>query len=716
MNNRVNALNLSNVLEVALSTKTALFEEWTRCGEKFVDKNHMMSEGLIPQSIGVASALLLLVVFGDNKNIFPDGEKADINVKVGKMINTMLDMVEKEGYSITPYKKAEVTKGLFGEYGYTDVMTWVSSSCILARYAQRKGVLSLQEDLRDRLLHIGADTLLKLLKGQREDGTWGFRADAGNPSRGSLYFTYAVNAALADFFNYALGEIDEVEKSNDAELLGGGRDDKFIDYLNDKGGFEDVVEAVNQARIKVQNWLIKNCLPLLPRLATCKNLTDEEKEILSIGKKKNISEYEYNYFNLYHTYYLIDMLIDGAADIRYESIIDNEEEFEALKKFYGVGGKKEDMKLPVDDLYYYFIDENGKNAKNFCREYVAQAIHSARTSYMNASRTRYAFWIGNSEFEIEWEYGDDHEIMQQVAGAKVDIKEPALVPMALRVNVQYCYYVSGQPDKVVDDMFDKIMGDRYVESGDSACVTNLWDNENYNLLITERAIEAIIDSYDYVCKYEKQEESVGTPAQAGGGLIEEYIANLVDKRIENALKNVLTAESVENTVNACVEKQLSSKSNVDVEALVNSAVEKRLASLTPASSSCDMGDIIAKLGEVATFVKTDIPSGKGESEKEKLAYEFLKFFMAMQNCANRATVAKQGFLAGEKAKDGNELFTVEDDRTFRRYTEGAIEKMESFEARFPNLFNAFVTDISRNDSNYLINLYSVLKELLNQQK
>ena len=199
-------------------------------------------------------------------------------------------------------------------------------------------------------------------------------------------------------------------------------------------------------------------------------------------------------------------------------------------------------------------------------------------------------------------------------------------------------------------------------------------------------------------------------------MIEEYIANLVDKRIESALKKVLTAESMEKTVQACVEKELGGKKNNDIEALINSAVEKRLEGLSGSSSSCDMGTICAKLGEVAAFVKTDIPGANGESEKEKLAYELLKFFMAMQNCANRATIAKQGFLAGEKAKDGNELFTVEDDRTFRRYTEGAIEKMESFEARFPNLFNAFVTDISRNDSNYLINLYSVLKELLNQQK
>jgi hypothetical protein len=284
--------------------------------------------------------------------------------------------------------------------------------------------------------------------------------------------------------------------------------------------------------------------------------------------------------------------------------------------------------------------------------------------------------------------------------------------MALRVNVQYCYYVSGQPDKVVDDMFEKIMADRYVESGDSACVTNLWDNENYNILITERAIEALIDSYDYVCKYEK-EETHEAPTQSGG-VIEEYVTNLIDKRIEIAMKNAITSESVEKVVKKCVEKEVGGK-NDDIQTLINSAVEKRLDGVS-VGGGASISDIIAKLNEIASFVKTDIPSANGEDDKEKTAYEMLKFFMAMQACSNRAMVAKQGFLAGEKAKDGNELFTVEDDRIFRRYTEGAIEKMESFEARFPNLFNAFVTDISRNDSNYLINFYSVLKELLNQQK
>ena len=714
---QASALNFDNVIKIAQETKIAMFDEWAKSGEKFVDKNYMRSEGLIPQSIGVASALLLLVVFGDNKDVFPENEKAEIDRKVSKMIGVMLDMVDREGYSITPYKKAEQTKELFGTYGYTDVMTWVSSSCILARYAQRKGVVTIEDALRDRLLHIGADAFKKLLEGQREDGTWGFRADAGKPSKGSLYFTYAVNAALADFFNYALGEIDEVEKNNDSELLGGGRDDNFINYLNDKGGFTDVVESVKEARRKVQNWLIKNCLPLLPKVASCEELSDEEKKILAIGKKKNSSDFKLNYFNLYHTYYLIDMFIDGAADLRYEKIVNNEADFKELLAHYETGGVAGGMCLPEDDLHYYFKDNNGENAINFCKEYIAQAIHASRVNYMNASRTRYGFWIGNSEFELEWDYEEeDHEMRQLVARAKVDIKEPALVPMALRINVQYCYFVSEQPDKTVDDMFGKIIGDRHVGETNDECTNNLWDNEGYNILITERSIEALIDAYDYVCKYQAEEENVSSES-AKVGVLEEYVQKLVDERVKQALKEKST-DDLSSLIEEGVKKQLES---LDISALVNEEVEKRMAGVSVASESQAGGgiseeEIINKIRAIAKFVKDETPNAKGELPYERISYELLRLFMEMNGCMNRVTVAQQLFLAGERRRDGNELFTLEDDRLFRKYTDDASNKLQDFETVYPNFFYSLIEDVDENDKSYLLGLYGVLKDLLNQQK
>jgi hypothetical protein len=46
-------------------------------------------------------------------------------------------------------------------------------------------------------------------------------------------------------------------------------------------------------------------------------------------------------------------------------------------------------------------------------------------------------------------------------------------------------------------LFALLLEDRHEENG-------LWDAANYSLLITERAIEAIVDYYDYLNEYEKE--------------------------------------------------------------------------------------------------------------------------------------------------------------------------------------------------------------------
>ncbi len=707
-----NSLDLKRIIEVAASTKKALFDEWSKCGEKFVDKNNMTSEGLIPQSIGVASALLLFVVFGDKKEVFPKNERNENYNKLSKMITTMLNMIEKDGYCIAPYKSAAETKELFGTYGYTDVMTWVASSFFLANYAKRKNILQLEKDLMERFKHFGADAFIKLLKGQREDGTWGFRADGGIMARGSLYFTYAVNAALADFFNYAMGEIDTVENANDSENFVKGSDKEFIKYLDEIAGF-DVVKAANDARAKLQDWIIKNALPLLPKVATCRNLSDSDKEILCIGKKKNNSDYEFNYFNLYHTYFLIDMIIDSAADIRYFEIAKNSDskEFAELKNYYL------NAYPSSSDIGYYFRRNNGENAKNFCREYLAQAIHSSRVNYMRASRTGNDFWTaknGGSEYEIEWNHDEgDYDAHQLIAEVYEKIKEPALVPMALRINVQYSYYVSEQLDKTVDDMFEQIMSDRFDASSDSTHVHDLWDSVSYNLLVTERSIEALIDAYDYVCKYEVDENGKEKSSKSVGE-IEEAIQNLVDERVESALKNTSSSVDLQTAVDEAVANALK---NANFEDLVAKEVEKRMAG-APACSGEGLSEeeLINKIRAVTKFIKDEIPSAKGEQANETLAYETLRLFMEMQKCLDRTTVAKQLFMAGERSRDGNDLFKLEDDRLFRKYADDATDQFSTFERSYPNFFSTLVEDVKNGDANYLLNLYGVLKDLLNQQK
>ena len=122
------------------------------------------------------------------------------------------------------------------------------------------------------------------------------------------------------------------------------------------------------------------------------------------------------------------------------------------------------------------------------------------------------------------------------------------------------------------------------------------------------------------------------------------------------------------------------------------------------------------ISDFAKFIKDEIPGANGELPNEKLSYELLRLFMGMNDCMNRVTVAKQLFMANERRRDGNELFTLEDDRIFRKYTDDASQVYKSYEKAYPNFFNTLVEDVNSQDQSYLLNLYGVLKDLLDQRK
>ena len=709
MRKGVEALTREKVLQLALETKNSLLAEWNRCGGKFIDKNYYTSEGLHPQAVGLASVLLMLIVFGDEEKVFPASESEIVHKWIEKMLSDMLDTVDREGYSISPYKSAESTKELFGKYGYTDIATWVFSPCIIARYASRKGNLTLNKTLEERMLHAISKSLKAIIDGQRADGTWGFRLD-GQSSR-SLFFTYGVSAAINDFYNYIMGNIEQVEANNDSELLGDARDNKLIAYMNSDGGFEDVVKTMEEVKDKLQNWLIKDCLPYLPKVASCQNLTDKEREILGVGKQ-NTAEFDLNYVNLYYAYYLIDLFVNSESDKKYKAIVEDERAFEELKEHYGVDKAREEQRFSIEDNYYFFKENSGANAIDLCEDYIEQAIHATRTNYLNATRTGFEFWDGtNSELDVEFNMPDDakdaYTVRQLVKRANASLKEPALVPMALRVNVQYCYYISNQTDKVVDDLFDKIANDRYMGETKDNCIHGLWDNLSYNLFITERSIEAMIDAYDYVCKFGEGAQVGDSEKECGiAGVIDTHIAEMIDKRVEKAMKKSLDSDAITALIEREVEKRMAS---VKIEA----PVAKTEAPKACASEECDFTKLaIEKIKFITDALEYGVPRREGEdvSEEEMLAHEMVNLFSAMQKCSWRTTLAKQVFRAKTEEDDGDELFSV-DERKFREYSEQAISMVKAFEARYPNLFSAVMMDVAKNDEKFLIDLYCALKSV-----
>ncbi len=512
-----NAMKFELLFDIAKKTKTALLNE-RRTQGFFTDKNYLDCQrlnhpggGLITEGIGLTGLLLLLVAFKDEKNVLTEEDKQELQEIILESLNKVCDF-SKNGFNVTPYINAQKMKGLFDEeYGYTDAITWSVSSAILAVYAERSGALKIDEQTKDAVMEMMAAGLKQILGGQRSDGTWGFRADP--KAERSLYFTYSVSATIADFFDYITDELGKDVDTTSGKKVVMGTDDATINYLNQKLGY-DVVESMKSCRKALQEYLLKDCLPLLPALAECNVMSESQRAHLGMWEHDGRAYEEGGavkaYLNLYYAYYLIDMMTTAGADLRYAEIIKSESELAALVDYY-----RTNALMNQENLKYYF--EEGHQA-DLISSLIEPAIFATRSQYGKAAETGLQFWDSvQSELSVYWRHGESGlqttaTYLREGVRNPPTICDPSLKPMALRANINYRFYVSEETDVAIDRLFADICKDVCVsvedEEDEDALVVNLWDNMSYSLPVTERAIEAIVDYYDYINKFyvEKEQE------------------------------------------------------------------------------------------------------------------------------------------------------------------------------------------------------------------
>lgn len=548
MKNNVN--KFAKVYETARNVHTALIGKWEADGKNFYDELIKKTTGVMYNSIGTVSLLLLAVAFGDRQEVFREGELQKLNETVEISMTGVLESVKNYGYAADPFVDIEDSENLFTEgRGYTDTLTWVLSMTVLARYAERKGILQFSEATRTSYMHYMGDSLKLLIDGQRKDGIWGFMSDPD--SERALYFTYSVASSLGDFFDYIDGEIALVED----EGADNDTDTEAYEYLSANFG-ADFPEKIKLTREKLSDWLLTTAIPHLPKIADCCELN--EADLLGMwpvpGELKN-SEYA-KYFNLYYAYQLIDMIILTGADVKYAQIVEESSaEYQKLVAVY------KDI-LSEADYKYYFSEKGVNHAADFVLDYVEQAIHATRFRLGNATRTGDAFWTDTvSELVINWKHSDD-DVMREVNAAlrpkRAPITDPSLTPMALRANVQYVYYISGRSDMSLGKLYKLIMSEVMTSDDERAkkskLVVGLWDTTSYNLAITERAVEAVVDYYDYLCRYEDSEESDNTVVVAGKSALDLAIEKKIDDYIREKGLLIASAQPVEQSSNQTEQK------------------------------------------------------------------------------------------------------------------------------------------------------------------
>lgn len=575
-----------SVANVVKDAKDALIN--SRGEEGFTDKNYMKEPGIIAEASALIGVLLMVEAFYNNAvdeqgNINPAIKIVEDHIDFLSDIETIKDIqrkslaqiyawYEEEGFTARPLIKRGYEDIFNAEdegAAYVDTLTYVLSATILTRWLDTQNKLVLDDETRTLNMKLLAVSIDLLLKAQHEDGRWGFRADAEAES--SLYFTYSAGATLADFFDYILGEIaytlypdrDEAEQEAFVKEF---KDDELVDEINKLLGTNDIEERVNNARLKIQDWLIDECLPRMPRIAQCEKLSPEIKKDYceKVGMWEPDKETEYTrYYNLNYAYYLIDLMVIHSTDRRFAEML-RDVETEAGKERWNRFRASCEGLLDKQDYKYYFGTKGevkiNKNTSKLWTNLMAQTIHASRAQYMVASRTGTQFW-SIAELKIRWNHSvlsDDCESVE-IDKNNNPIQDPSIVPMALRANTNFSYYISKQSDMEVDRLFDDIRNEVATSDG-SDTVANLWDGNNYNIQLTERSIEAVVDYYDYLNKFES--ELLFDALREGS------------KQVEKVEVPVKTA--FETAVDDKIAEYLQSK---DGQAMISKAIEARLADI-----------------------------------------------------------------------------------------------------------------------------------------
>lgn len=528
------------ITSIASTVKDSLLDSWSE-GGCFTDEDKMRNKGMMSEAIGLTSMLLIGVSFDDEPSFWNDSDKAKYSEIVANCVDYLYSEVSNKGFTAEPLVTAKASSMLFNkDSGYVDAITWVLSSMILTRYSQRKGIIEISQQTKEQMMELISKAFGMLLSSQRDDGTWGFMTDP--KSKITIYFTYSANATIADFFDYIVGEIESVEV--DSEKAGFQyRDEEVLDYLNSSLGYDVEVRA-SEARRKTATWLVRECIPLLSKLSECIYKEGQDYSDIGIWEQRARINDEYyddvNFIQLYYVYYIVDMLTLTYSDDVFKEIIADPEKLKDLASKYAT-------RMPKPEIRYFFKEiPPSELYEQMYKAIIEQSIQAARNNFMIASRTGNEFWSSEqSELRVQWDHEDEdvHYNIQGALNKARDITDPALVPMSLRANTCFCYYISNEKDFSLDRLYQMIIDSRAKED-DGGCRINLWDDMSYNLQVTERCIEAIVDYHDYILKFGEDDAQEVTKHAEVAQVIREVSKSDLDLAVEKKIEEYLAEHNV----------------------------------------------------------------------------------------------------------------------------------------------------------------------------
>jgi hypothetical protein len=330
---------------------------------------------------------------------------------------------------------------------WTDSVSWALSTSVAWNHLftnHEALVGKVSDSLREQTSDMLASAARELLALQLPDGGWSW-GDSSVCKTSHLYFTWTAAQALADIYDYIFGD--------SAKQIGVERDNKTWTALQQRGLSEsDLRDAGARAAKFLDATYVDAAITgsLTYDLFTIDGLTLNEPE-----------NDAYEIPLLYYYSYLLEALILTSFD---NSSDTNAKRVDALRD---VLDRKFDEVLKIDE------------------QADAAVVLTAESSTMGLRLVR----------------GGTKPVL-------VALRDPSLWGQLLRTAVLYAYYVkwTNEADPLVlgaSGAYWRVIADRWNKAGTIG--EGLWDKDAFNLSVTCRAMESLVDVYDYVARLEREE-------------------------------------------------------------------------------------------------------------------------------------------------------------------------------------------------------------------
>jgi hypothetical protein len=328
---------------------------------------------------------------------------------------------------------------------FTDTTSWLLSTALCFHISlpefQKRGIVG--GDLPARTKEAVVESLTRLIGAQLDDGGWSFGGRSSD-EHGHLYFTWGALQGYADFGDYVLGE--------SADQIGVGADSDFIDYVG-----AELIAKFNESRTRSSVFLKSQYMtPALGNGIDFKVLTTKgSASLLSVEALGSEIPLLYAYAYMQESLILNGVDKEGIPSIGY-SASQAREEMQKLQQI--ISDRFESVKVEL----------RGTPDR-------ARAVEIS-TFFLKATGKK-----KNRPITPEFTF-----------------KDPSLWPQLVRTFVLYPYYVerTNVPDRFAFDAYRLLTEDRRGAAEEPGA--GLWDHDSFNLSVTSRAVEALIDIYDYV--------------------------------------------------------------------------------------------------------------------------------------------------------------------------------------------------------------------------